>query len=246
LNSAVPNGFARWFVLSLLILTGLACNLNAQKRLGMKDSSNIVKTESDFEIADLENNNWTKARQIEVGTYWSGAKAPQGRRFDARLLWSENALYVRFIAQQDEPLVTLVNPSLDSKTMNLWDRDVCEIFIAPDPKEPKKYFEFEVAPTGEWIDVALDLTSGKRETDWKYSSGMRAAAKVGKTRVVMAIKIPWTAFGKKPKAGDIWLGNLFRCVGKDPGRGYLAWQPTLTRKPAFHVPEKFGEFRFVG
>jgi alpha-galactosidase len=61
----------------------------------------------------------------------------------------------------------------------------------------------------------------------------------------MAIKIPWEALGRKPKPGDIWLGNIFRCVGSDPDRGYLAWQPTLTEKPNFHVPEKFGMFSFV-
>jgi hypothetical protein len=62
----------------------------------------------------------------------------------------------------------------------------------------------------------------------------------------MALKVPWSAFGRKPRPGDVWLGNLFRCVGKDPNRGYLAWSPTLTKVPNFHVPERFGEFVFVG
>ena len=32
---------------------------------------------------------------------------------------------------------------------------------------------------------------------------------------------------------------------EDPTRGYLAWRPTLTKSPNFHVPSKFGNFRFV-
>jgi Carbohydrate-binding family 9 len=60
----------------------------------------------------------------------------------------------------------------------------------------------------------------------------------------MAIKIEWKAFGKTPKIGDVWLGNIFRCIGKDPTRGYLAWSPTMTKEASFHVPEKFGEFEF--
>ena len=64
-------------------------------------------------------------------------------------------------------------------------------------------------------------------------------------RVVIVMKIPWTAFGKRPEAGDVWLGNILRCVGKGPNRGYLAWSPTFTEQPNFHVPERFGEFRFV-
>jgi len=74
---------------------------------------------------------------------------------------------------------------------------------------------------------------------------MQSAAKIEQDKVVMAIKIPFSALGRTPKAGDIWLGNLFRCVGKDPTRGYLAWQPTKTKEPAFHVPKAFGEFQFV-
>jgi hypothetical protein len=59
------------------------------------------------------------------------------------------------------------------------------------------------------------------------------------------MKIPWEAFGKKPSAGDVWVGNIFRCVGAGPDRGYLAWQPTMTETPNFHVTEKFGELKFL-
>ncbi len=73
---------------------------------------------------------------------------------------------------------------------------------------------------------------------------MKSAAKIENNKVIMAIKVEWQAFGKVPKKGDVWLGNIFRCVGKDPTRGYLAWSPTMTKEASFHVPEKFGEFVF--
>ena len=196
-------------------------------------------------VDDLGNVAWKSAAEIRVEKYWSGESAPEGRRVKARMLWSDSALYVRFEARVAEPLVVGEKPDLTMKTMGLWDRDVVEIFVAPDHKEPRKYFEFEVAPTGEWLDVALDLTSGTRISDWKYVSRMESFAKVEKNRFLAVMKIPWSAFGRTPKAGDVWLGNLLRCVGMDPGRGYLAWRSTLTKEPAFHVPEKFGEFRFV-
>ncbi|MGQ0540778.1 MAG: carbohydrate-binding family 9-like protein [Blastocatellia bacterium] len=205
----------------------------------------IAHTSTDFPVSELANKSWEKADTMTIDKYWSGKTAPAGRHFEADLLWSDTALYVRFVANQSEPLVVSDRPNLKSKMLGLWDRDVCEIFIAPNTSEPRKYFEFEVAPNGEWIDLAIDLTSGKRDTDWDYVSGMESAAKIEKDRVVMAVKIPWNAFGKTPKAGDVWLGNLFRCIGKDPDRGYLAWQPTMTEVPSFHVPEKFGEFVFT-
>ena len=198
-----------------------------------------------FAISDLTNKEWDRSPAVVVDTYWNGAAAPAGRRFVARVLWSDEHLYIRFEARQEEPLIISKKPNRKSKTMNLWDRDVGEIFVAPDRANPRKYFEFEVAPTGEWIDVALDSTGGERVSDWDYASGMESAAKIETDIVTMALKVPWSAFGRKPRAGDVWLGNLFRCVGKDPNRGYLAWSPTLTKTPNFHVPERFGEFVFV-
>jgi hypothetical protein len=206
---------------------------------------NIKNINADFAVSELSNTLWKKADSVSVDRYWSGDMAPDGRRFTAHLLWSKTALYIRFEAVQKEPLVVSDKPDLKKKAMGLWDRDVCEIFVAPDAKEPRKYFEFEAAPTGEWLDVALDLTSGTQVSDWDYASGMESFARVESGKVVIGMKIPWKAFGKTPRAGDVWLGNLLRCVGKDLDRGYLAWQPTLTKEPAFHVPEKFGEFRFT-
>lgn len=204
----------------------------------------IAHIASDFPIDRLDDPAWSGASQTVVTKYWSGKAAPDGRRFSARVLWSDTALYIRFDASQSEPLVISENPDITQKIRGLWDRDVCEIFIAPNASQRNKYFEFEIAPTGEWIDLAIEVASQERKTDWDYKSGMTSAAKIEKGKVVMAIKIPWKAFGARPKAGDVWLGNLFRCVGKDPTRGYLSWQATKTKEPSFHVPKAFGEFYF--
>ena len=160
-------------------------------------------------------------------------------------MWSKVALYVRFEANQAEPIVMSETPNVQTKTKGLWDRDVCEIFLAPNKAEFRKYFEFEIAPNGEWIDLGIHQLPEKRETDWEYNSGMKSATRIEKDKVVMAIKVEWKAFGKTPKAGDIWLGNILRAMGSEPNRGYLAWSPTETKQPNFHVPEKFGEFEFV-
>lgn len=204
----------------------------------------IIFTE-DFPITDLADENWSKAREVSIEKYWSGENAPVGRHFNARLLWSETSLYVRFEANQNEPLVISETPNLSSKTNALWEKDVCEIFLAPNPNEFRKYFEFEVAPTGEWIDLEIHQMPEQRETNFAYESGMQTAAKIEKDKVWMAFKVEWAAFGKIPKSGEIWKGNILRCVGEGETRGYLAWQPTLTAKPNFHVPEKFGDFEFV-
>jgi hypothetical protein len=214
----------------------------AQPRPAQARAAYISK---DFDVSDLNADEWEAADPIKISQYWSGDPAPPNRHFTTRLLWSGSAFYVRFDAVQTEPLVVSGSPDLTKKSSRLWERDVCEIFIAPERVKPNEYYEFEIAPSGEWLDVAIEVLPEKRFTDWDYRSGMTSAARIEKNRVTMAMKIPWKAFGRKPKSGDKWRGNLFRCVGKDTDRGYLAWQPTFTKEPAFHVPGRFGEFVFV-
>ena len=211
----------------------------------MKSKIEIAHIEKDFPISELSNAKWEKAQEFSIENDWSGEKADVGRHLKAKLLWSENTLYIRFEANQIEPLIVSETPNLQTKTIGLWERDVCEIFIAPNLKKSNEYFEFEVAPTGEWLDLKIHQLSDGRETDFQYNSGMQSAAKIEKNKVWMAIKVKWNAFGKIPQANEIWKGNFFRCVGVGKTRGYLAWSPTFTREPNFHVLKAFGEFQFI-
>lgn len=236
------NRFVCPTLLAVFLLC-LAASVHAQRMTESKVTIRYLPT--DLSIREFDSRLWKKADVTRVSTYWSGKDAPAARRFEVRMLWSDTDLYIRFEAGQSEPLVVSQDPDVSKKTMQLWDRDVVEIFLASDKKQPRKYLEFEVAPTGEWIDLAIDYTGSERKTDWDFRSGMTSAAKIEKDRILMTMKIPWSAFGVTPKPGDVWLGNLFRCVGKDPTRGYLAWQPTMTEQPNFHVPDKFGKFEFA-
>jgi hypothetical protein len=212
-------------------------------------SSAIIEalhTSVDLTADQLHHAEWNRARPIRITRYWSGVEAPASRHAEARIVWSDEALGVRFVCRQREPLVATPDPQTKKKTLGLWDRDVCEIFIAPDPHQPNRYFEFEAAPTGEWIDLAIHLTSEKRETDWDFHSGMTAAAAIAKDQVTIAMRIPWDDWIHKPRRGERWRGNLFRCVGSGKDRGYLAWQPTRTGEPNFHVPGVFGSLVFAG
>jgi alpha-galactosidase len=233
------------FNLALFFLSLSVSNLSARKKSEMTKKIKIAHIEKDFPISELDNKSWKKAKKVSIENYWSGKRAEIGRHAKATLLWSDAAFYIRFEANQTEPLVINQTPNLKSKTRGLWDRDVCEIFVAPNADEPRRYYEFEIAPTGEWIDLAIHQLPDRRETDFEYNSGMQSAAKIGTNKIVTAIKIEWKAFGKTPQVNEIWKGNLFRCVGAGDARGYLSWQATKTETPNFHVPEAFGEFQFI-
>ena len=213
----------------------------------MADDEKLIEAvhiTGDLPRGDLGSAEWAKAAPVLINRYWSAERAPESRQASARILWSKKALYVRFVCHQTEPFVVNDKPQTEKKTMGLWDRDVCEIFIAPDPNVLERYFEFEAAPTGEWLDVAIHWSPEKRDSDWEFNSHMTTSAYSIKDRVTIAIRIPWNHWIHEPQKGERWRVNLFRCVGKDPDRGYLAWQPTRTPQPAFHLPEVFGWLSF--
>jgi hypothetical protein len=209
----------------------------------MSDEKQIIEarhTVVDLTAGDLQSAAWNQAQPVKIDRYWSGDPAPASRQAEARILWSSKALHIRYVYQQGEPLVVSATPQTTKKTMGLWDRDVCEIFIAPDPQLVERYLEFEAAPTGEWLDVAIHWTPEKRESDWEFQSHMTTAAHVKLDRITIAMRIPWNHWIHEPQRGERWRVNLFRCVGSDPTRGYLAWQPTRTKEANFHVPQVFG------
>src|SRR5262245_20234554 len=189
------------------------------------------RVNSSLSVDDLLNSNWEKASAVAITLLWSGQEALTSRRAVAQVCWSAAALHVRFIGQQSEPLVVNPNPVTDRKTLGLWDRDVCGIFIAPDSTNPLRYFEFEAAPTGEWVDLGILITPAGRETEWDYASGMQTKAIVESNRIVVGMKIPWSDRIPEPSVGDEWRVNLFRCIGPDEATRYLAWQPTRTPEP---------------
>ena len=193
---------------------------------------------------DVYDNGWQASEPILLDKYWSGEVAPQDRRAEVRVLWNDSGLYVLFRCVQREELVVEHPPQTSRKRIGLWDRDVCEVFLAPAAAMPSRYFEFEAAPNGEWLDIKIHLTEQRRESDWDFNSGMSVQAIIESDRVLTSMFVPWSNEVPRPSAGDVWRANFFRCVGRGEQRGYLAWQPTFTDEPNFHVPEAFGWLRF--
>ena len=132
----------RWVAILSILICWSTESYSQSTTSKMTPTLKIHHLKRDFAIAELENIAWTAAQEIVVDIYWSGVKAPTERSFNARLLWSDTAIYIRFEANQHEPLIVSGKPDIKNKTDGLWNRDVCEIFIAPDKVERSKYFEF--------------------------------------------------------------------------------------------------------
>jgi len=104
------------------------------------------------------------------------------------------------------------------------------------------YKEFEIAPNGMWIDLDI-IPSGRGD----LKSGLTRSVRVDAERKVWTaeLAIPMSALTTKFDPSAKWRVNFYRVEGKAEPREYMAWQPTMSPQPNFHVPERFGTLRFA-
>lgn len=154
-----------------------------------------------------------------------------------RALWSDRFLYLGYECPFTE--LTDFGPAQSGERIQspsaLWDRDVVELFVAPDPQRLDWYTEYEWAPNNE----ALDLRIRKPDFDFAWSSGMEWQVRVDRERRVWICeaRIPLTALAEQaPVEGTRWRANLYRIDRAN--RAFLASHPTLNG--SFHTAERFG------
>ncbi len=166
---------------------------------------------------------------------------------EVRGFWTGTHLYLLFICPY-RTLNLFLPPQNDKARDKLWDRDVVEMFLGDDWDNIRHYREFEIAPTADWIDLAIDLD--KKSYDQSWRSGWQTGARIDeKARVWYAgAKIPLKSVSVAVvKAGTRWRMNLYRIDGEgpDPQRRFMCWQPTcVVNRDPNHVPEMFGTLVF--
>ena len=190
----------------------------------------------------LEEPEWKGApvMVLEQGTI-DGAAEP-AIATPCRALWSDQFLYLGYECPYTE-LTDYGKPVKEERKKSpeaLWDRDVVELFVAPNPGRLTEYTEYEWAPNNE----ALDLQIRRPTSDFNWSSGMEWKVRVDKKRKVWTceVRIPLSALSTvAPAAGTRWRANLYRIDRAH--KAFLAMSPTLTG--TFHAAERFGWLEFL-
>jgi alpha-galactosidase len=183
---------------------------------------------------------WERAETVCFSADWQGQNADMELETEVRVLWSPEMLYLRFVCRYRE-LFVFEDSEPNGRRDHLWDRDVAEAFLQPPPATGKNYKEFEVAPNGMWID--LDISpSGLAD----LKNGLTRSVHLDEERRIWTaeLAIPMKSLTTHFDPTQPWRANFYRVEGKIEPRKYMAWQPTHTPQPNFHVPEKFGTLHF--
>lgn len=186
---------------------------------------------------------WASAPPASFTTDWSGAAS--NIRTTVRFGWTARALYVLF-ELESAGLNVDRSRAVTEERAKLYEEDCVELMIAPDPLHRGRYYEIEVGPLGHYLDVAIDRESNpkrpKSDVAWSSASTIGTTVDRDKSRVVIEVAITAPEITSALKRGAVLPLALYRMEGKSP-RQYLAWSPTLTERPNFHVPEAFGRLR---
>jgi hypothetical protein len=166
---------------------------------------------------------------------------------EIRGFWTDTDLY--FLFRCPYTALNLFLPANNTvPRIGLWDKDVVEMFLGDDWENIRHYREFEIAPTGDWIDLAIDLDNKSYDHTWR--SGWQTMARIDEERKIWyaVARIPLSAVSGKPvHDGTKWRMNLYRIegLGPDTQRHFLCWQPTCVQnRDPNHVPEHFGTLIF--
>lgn len=183
---------------------------------------------------------WAGATPVVFCSDWQGKNPDPDRETQLRLLWSDRHLYLRFECRYRE-LWVFEDAAPNGRRDHLWDRDVAEAFLQPDRSRLRCYKEFEISPNGMWID--LDISPAGLT---HFKSGLRRSVMLDESRRVWAaeLAIPFAALTHGFDPEEPWHANFYRIEGKKEPRSYMAWRPTHTPQPNFHVPEAFRLLKF--
>ena len=187
---------------------------------------------------------WEQAEILTDFSYpWEKETPP---KTDFRALWSDDALYFRFIA--DDKDIQLGNAP--DKDQSVLDSDRVELFFATSP-ELKPYYTAEMDPKGRTFDAKANFY---REVDpsWNWET-LQTVGEITPKGYVLTGKIDldeftrlnlWQDADKKTLMCAILRGEFSAGEPKQV-RKWISWIHPDSVKPDFHIPSAFGSCKLV-
>jgi len=196
---------------------------------------------------NLDKPTWKQAEWVSFRHDMSGRPTYPEIETEVASFWTATDIYFAFrcrfttlnIYEGEDPA---------QERWELWERDVVEVFLNPQPERVNHYYEFEVAPNNQWIDLEIDKDKDPFN-DAGWNSGFEHATRVdAKKRVwTCEMRIPVAPMGvAEISPGTEWRLNFYRAdgPGDESKRRYMCWS-TIPEGRSFHAPTRFGIIRFV-
>lgn len=256
--------FSKAMTQLLMLTTVVSCALLAGRMPRVQEKGKPVNTRSAYTSnlqtvaqfssqdfvpdGNLDKPVWRKAKWVKfdhdaftLGKHFPGAETAVAS------IWTSAYVYFAFHCKY-ATLNIYEGEDPAKERWELWNRDVVEVFANPEPQRVNHYYEFEVAPNNQWIDLEIDLDKTPFN-DAKWDSGFEHATRVDARKRIWTceMRIPLRSMNvKRLEPGTEWRVNYYRAdgPGNDTQRRFLSWSPIQGAKHSFHVPTSFGIIRF--
>jgi hypothetical protein len=198
---------------------------------------------------DLGKSIWKGAERLTYDNEVRAQKSYPDSETQVQSLWTRGYLYLGYRCRYRE-LNVYAGEDIAKERFGLWIKDTAEAFINPHPEHISHYYEFEVAPNNQWVDLEIDV-SKKFAGNVHWDSGFEHAVKVDAKHHLWTaeMKIPVKSMGVDAlQAGVAWRLNFYRLdgLGDDPQRRFFSWSPLPPgENRSFHQPSSFGIIKFV-
>ena len=205
-------------------------------------------SKEDFAVdGDLSKKIWQKAAWFEYDHNPAGNQHYPNVRTRGAVVWTKANVYIAFECHY-ESLNVYQGEDVKEERWELWNKDVAEVFLNPQTDHVNHYYEFEIAPNNQWIDLEIDKDKTPFN-DANWNSGYDHATRVDEKKQVWTAELRIPASSMKVNeinAGMQWRANFFRAAGQggDEGRQFMTWS-TIPDSKTFHVPTRFGILEFV-
>ncbi|MGC4087330.1 MAG: carbohydrate-binding family 9-like protein [Polyangiaceae bacterium] len=237
--------------------TGVKDRTRNDRRLPELAAQNIdAKTKIKLD-GKLDEAAWTEATPAPFVDVATGQRKNAALSGTARVLWSEQGVYVA-IEARDTDLVGGFKKT--DKDPHLWTKDTVEIMIDPDAEgDNKDYYEIQVNPQGLVFDSQFDdYNEPRKEPDGpfghqEWASGIKTGVFVEGTLdksddqdvgYTVEAFLPWKSLDKAakhpPAVGDKWRVNFYVISGNDA----VSWSPILNQGN-FHKASRFGTIEWA-
>jgi len=210
---------------------------------------NSIHVAKDFSPdGDLTKGVWRQAKPVIFDSSAKRGNRYPGSATRVGSLWTASHVYFSY-ACQFETLNYYEGETTEKERWELWNRDVVEVFINPQPERFQHYYEFEVSPNNQWIDLEIDLEKTPFN-DAHWDSHFEHATRINKQSRVWTceMRIPVSSMSvDQINAGTEWRVNFYRAdgPGDDTKRRFMSWSPLPGHDLTFHQPASFGVIRFV-
>ena len=215
----------------------------------------VRRAASDFAVdGALVKSVWEGAERAAVDQYpWRKPEDSAPPRVEARVLYSSDALYVRF---------HVLERSIVARTVD-YQGPVCtdsciEFFVSTGGAE---YLNFEINCIGTLLLFRCGPNRQFSPIAAERVGGVRIATSLPKGRAipepepgpaegyVVEYSIPFALFCEQtgcavPRPGTVWKGNFYKCCDRGLEPAWGTWSPVGTPRPDFHCPQYLGEVLF--